>query len=69
MRFSGTTTSSYYVQTDTAISPGNSGGPLLFENKVIGINTEKLVDVKVEGIGFALHYTEIARYLALSLSN
>ena len=55
-----------FVQTDTAISPGNSGGPLLLGNKVIGINTEKLVDVKVEGIGFALHFTEIARFLALS---
>ena len=58
-----------FVQTDTAISPGNSGGPLLLDNKVIGINTQKLVDVKVEGIGFALHYTEIARYLAVSMSN
>ena len=58
-----------FVQTDTAISPGNSGGPLLLDNKVIGINTQKLVDVDVEGIGFALHYTEIARYLAASMSN
>ena len=58
-----------FVQTDTAISPGNSGGPLLLEDKVIGINTQKLVGVKVEGIGFALHYTEIARYLAVSMSN
>jgi S1-C subfamily serine protease len=58
-----------YVQTDTAISPGNSGGPLLFQNRVIGINTLKIVGVKVEGIGFALHHTEIARYLAASMSN
>jgi len=57
------------VQTDTAISPGSSGGPLLLNNKVIGINTEKLVDVKVEGVGFALHYAEIARFLATSMSN
>jgi serine protease Do len=58
-----------FVQTDTAINPGNSGGPLLLDNKVIGINTQKLVDVQIEGIGFALHYTEIARYLAASMSN
>lgn len=62
-------TSFLFVQTDTAINPGNSGGPLLLDNKVIGINTQKLVDVQIEGIGFALHYTEIARYLAASMSN
>ena len=58
-----------FVQTDTAISPGNSGGPLLLDDKVIGIDTQKFVDVRVEGIGFALHYTEIARFLALSMQN
>lgn len=66
-----TTTSSLgknflFIQTDAAISPGNSGGPLLLNNKVIGINTQKLVDMQVEGIGFALHYAEIARFLAVS---
>jgi serine protease Do len=58
-----------FVQTDTAISPGNSGGPLLLAGKVIGINTEKLVDVDVEGVGFALHYAEISRFLAAARSN
>jgi serine protease Do len=52
------------VQTDTAISPGSSGGPLLLGDKVIGVNTFKRVDVDVEGIGFALHYLEIARFIA-----
>ena len=56
-----------FVQTDTAISPGNSGGPLLLDGKVIGINTQKVVDVNVEGIGFALHFTEIARFLSASM--
>ena len=56
-----------FIQTDVAVNPGNSGGPLLLDNKVIGINTQKLVDMQVEGIGFALHYTEIARFLAISM--
>ena len=56
-----------FVQTDTAISPGNSGGPLLLNGKVIGINTQKLTDSAVEGLGFSLHYSEIARFLATAI--
>ena len=43
------------IQTDTAINPGNSGGPLCSSNgKVIGINSMKLVESKIEGMGFAI---------------
>ncbi|WP_136810788.1 trypsin-like peptidase domain-containing protein [Desulfosediminicola flagellatus] len=52
-----------YIQTDVSINPGNSGGPLFADGKVIGINTMKLVRKDVEGIGFAIHYNEIADYL------
>ena len=43
------------IQTDTAISPGSSGGGL-FDRKgnLIGIMTSKFVDEEVEGIGFAI---------------
>ncbi len=43
------------MQTDAAINPGNSGGPLCNVNgDVIGINSLKLVQEEVEGLGFAI---------------
>ena len=43
------------LQVDAAINPGNSGGALLNSNgAVIGVNSMKLVDSSIEGIGFAI---------------
>jgi len=43
------------IQTDTAISPGSSGGGLFDgEGNLVGITTEKLVEEDVEGIAFAI---------------
>ncbi|OJU18377.1 MAG: hypothetical protein BGN88_04620 [Clostridiales bacterium 43-6] len=43
------------IQTDTAINPGNSGGALVnMYGQVIGVNSSKIVDETVEGIGFAI---------------
>lgn len=43
------------LQTDAAINPGNSGGPLVNMNgQVIGVNSMKLVEEKIEGMGFSI---------------
>jgi len=52
-----------FVQTDTAINPGNSGGPLFLGDYVIGVNDNKLVDVGTEGLGFAIHHSEVEKFL------
>ncbi|MNB71031.1 Serine protease Do-like HtrA [compost metagenome] len=56
------------IQTDAAINEGNSGGALVDLNgRVIGINTMKISDTGVEGLGFAIpanHVEKIAEELA-----
>lgn len=60
---SGTTAS--YIQTDAAINPGNSGGALLnLDGELIGINTAKLSDTDVEGMGYAIPISDVAERIA-----
>ncbi|WP_042352925.1 S1C family serine protease [Bacillus massiliigorillae] len=71
------------IQTDTAINPGNSGGALVnLKGQVIGINSMKIAEQAVEGIGLAIpinsaipvikdieKYGEVKRpYLGVSLA-
>ncbi|GKX32117.1 serine protease Do-like HtrB [Vallitalea longa] len=48
-----------FIQTDAAINPGNSGGALVnAQSEVIGINSCKLADTDIEGMGFAIPINE-----------
>lgn len=52
------------LQVDAAINPGNSGGPLVNINgEVIGINSLKLVEDEIEGMGFAIPIEYAMKYV------
>src|SRR5690606_21022081 len=49
-----------FLQTDAAVNPGNSGGPLInLQGEVVGINTA-IVGASFQGVSFAIP-SEIAR--------
>ncbi len=48
------------IQTDAAINPGNSGGALINSaGQLIGINSMKISNSSVEGMGFAIPSNEV----------
>lgn len=52
-----------FVQTDTPISPGNSGGPLLLGGSVIGVNDWIRVDKGAQNLNFSVSFNEIRSFL------
>ena len=53
-----------WVQTDAAVNPGNSGGPMVnLQGEVVGIITAKFVDTAIEGVGFAISASTIRTYI------
>lgn len=56
----GTTISNHCIQTDAAINPGNSGGALLnMRGELVGINSAKISDSQIEGMGYAIPISDI----------
>ena len=52
------------LQIDASINPGNSGGPLVnFNGEVIGINSMKLVDSSIEGMGFSIKIEDAMKHI------
>ena len=53
-----------YIQTDAALNPGNSGGPLLnLKSEVVGMNTSEREDA--DGIGFAIKFDVLSSRLTV----
>lgn len=52
-----------YIQTDAAVNPGNSGGPMLNESgELVGVTTSKFT--QADNVGFGIKHTEVIKQIA-----
>lgn len=52
----------YYIQTDAAVNPGNSGGPILNDkDEIVGITVAKINDA--DNMGFGIRWKTYVKYL------
>lgn len=59
-----------YIQTDTAINPGSSGGALCnLYGQIVGITSAKLVGTSYEGMGFAIPTTTMKSIVESLIAN
>ncbi|MFZ5554025.1 MAG: S1C family serine protease [Bacteroidota bacterium] len=58
------------IQTDTKVSPGNSGGPLIntTNSQLIGIINSKIIGENIEGIAFAIPINVIEQALKIKIN-
>lgn len=55
------------IQTDATLNPGNSGGPLIYNNKIIGINASKITSREVDNVGYAIPIKRFNVYNSLGI--
>jgi len=54
--------SRHYIQTDAAVNPGNSGGPMLNQDGVlVGVTTSKFSDA--DNVGFGIKHNDLIKEL------
>ncbi len=52
----------YYIQTDAAVNPGNSGGPMIDESGyLVGVTTSKFTNA--DNVGFGIRYDDLIKEL------